>query len=213
MKSSRIWIFVLPALWVPASAYPQADASLQKLSEGNKRFVEGKSIHPQQDAARRTEVAKGQKPFASILACADSRVGPEVLFDQGLGDLFVVRLAGNTIDDLALGSLEYGAAVLGSPLILVLGHESCGAVEATMQGKPVPGHIQKLVDHLKPDIQSKTPCALKTPLDCATHANVQNVAAKLRSSEPVLAPMVKEGKVKVVGGYYNLGTGKVEILP
>ena len=191
---------------------PTPDQALQKLVEGNQRFVDAKMKYPGQTPQRRKELTQGQHPFAAILGCSDSRVPLEVIFDQGLGDLFVVRVAGNTVDQLGLGSLEYATQVLGAPLILVLGHDQCGAVDATIKGKPLPGHIQDLANHLKPAVKLETCQKEKTPLECSINANVEFNVAQLLSSEPILAPLVKSGKLKVVGGRYDLQTGKVVLL-
>jgi carbonic anhydrase len=180
--------------------------------KGNQRFVAGKMLHPQQGADRRGALLEGQNPFAIILSCSDSRVPPEVIFDQGLADLFVVRVAGNTFTDLELGSIEYGAIVLKAPLLMVLGHDRCGAVEATLKDKPLPGHIEALAKRIKPDLKGKT-CATNDKLRCAIEANVESLVKQLQNSQPVLAPLVKEGKLVVVGARYNLETGVVERLP
>ena len=144
-----------------ATGGPTPDQAMTMLTDGNARFVAGKLTHPHETAERRTEVAKGQKPFAVILACADSRVGPEVIFDAGLGDLFVVRVAGNIADDTVLGSIEYAVEHLGSPLIVVCGHERCGAVQATVDtlksNQPPPGHLGALIDPIKPAVTSQKP--------------------------------------------------------
>ena len=191
-----------------------ADEALKRLVEGNKRFVGGKPRHPNQGARRRGEVARGQHPFAVVLGCADSRVPPEVVFDQGLGDLFVVRVAGNIADDAVVGSLEYAVEHLGARLIMVLGHAKCGAVAAAVEaaGKPgaLPGHVGSLVNPILPAVQE----ARGQPgdlLDNAVRANVERVVRRLQSSEPVLAEMVKGGKGKIVGARYDLGTGEVQI--
>jgi carbonic anhydrase len=186
-------------------------ASLDRLMAGNQRFVSGKPTHPQQGTDRRAAVAQGQSPFATILSCSDSRVPPELIFDQGLGDLFIVRVAGNTFGDLELGSIEYGAAVLKSPLIMVLGHDSCGAIEATLDGKPLPGQIGALAKRIEPDIKGKT-CATGDKLRCAIDANVMSLVKQLQESQAILAPLIKEGKLKVVGARYNLKTGAVEMV-
>jgi carbonic anhydrase len=123
-----------------------ADRALQKLIDGNKRYVDFKRTYPDQDQVRLKAVAQDQHPFAVILGCADSRVPPELLFDQGLGDLFVIRVAGNILDDGTLASIEFATAELGVPLVMVLGHERCGAVAATLNGGEIPGHISRLVD-------------------------------------------------------------------
>ncbi|OGP71739.1 MAG: carbonic anhydrase [Deltaproteobacteria bacterium RBG_13_58_19] len=189
-----------------------ADQALKFLEDGNKRFVAARFDNAKKSDARRAEVAKGQKPFAVIIGCSDSRVPPEVVFDQGLGDLFIVRLAGNIVDDAALGSIEYAVDHLGAPLIVILGHQRCGAVEATVQGGEAHGHIPILLKAIQPAVdQAKgRPGDL---LDNAIRANVALVAAKLKGAAPILAPAVQEGKVKVVGAYYDLDTGKVSLLP
>ncbi len=128
------------------------DQALQTLLDGNKRFAAGRQLHPNQGKERRDEVAKGQKPFAIIVGCSDSRIPPEILFDQGIGDLFIIRLAGNIVDDMALGSIEYAADHLGSRLVVVLGHSKCGAVTATAQGGEAHGHIGSIVKAIAPAV-------------------------------------------------------------
>jgi carbonic anhydrase len=188
-----------------------ADA-ISKLKEGNGRYTSGNLQHPGQTSERRTELAKAQHPFAAILSCSDSRVPPEIVFDQGLGDLFIVRVAGNVINDEGLGSIEYSVDHLGTRLILVLGHQSCGAVDAAMKtvaakGK-APGHIQSLVTAIKPVIES-TP---KGDLETTIKANVKHVVDALRTSTPILKARVDSGDVQVIGGYYSLDTGAVTFL-
>jgi len=215
-----------------------ADA-LSRLKEGNGRFTAGNPQHPhesaderkrmatdsyenagaiplgmtsEQAAKRRAELANSQHPFAIILSCSDSRVPPEIVFDEGLGDLFIVRVAGNVLNDEGLGSIEYGVEVLGARLIVVLGHSSCGAVDAAMKtvaakGK-APGHIQSLVTAIKPVVDS-TP---KADLETMTKANAKHVVDRLRSSTPILKARVDSGEVQVIGGYYTLDTGAVTFL-
>ena len=166
----------------------------------------------EQAAKRRAELIKSQHPFAIILSCSDSRVPPEIIFDEGLGDLFTVRVAGNVLNDEGLGSIEYGVDVLGAHLIVVLGHQSCGAVDAAMKtiaakGK-APGHIQSLVSAIKPVVDS-TP---KSDLDTTIRANVKHVVSALRSSTPILKARVDSGDVQVIGSYYTLDTGAVTFL-
>jgi len=187
------------------------DQALQRLAEGNKRYVAGRATHPNRAAKRRAEVAKGQQPIAAILGCADSRVPPEVVFDQGLGDLFVVRVAGNFADEAGLGSLEYAVAVLKVPLIVVLGHGKCGAVEAAIKGGESPGHIRSLVKALKPavDTVKGQPGDL---LDNAVRANVVTVVGRLRGMKPILVDFVEKGKLKVAGGRYDLESGVVDLI-
>ncbi len=193
----------------PAGLNPKA--ALSKLVTGNARYARNESIHPSQTATQRTRVAKEQHPFAVIVACSDSRVAPELIFDQGLGDLFVVRVAGNVIDDHALGSIEYAVAHLGASLIVVVGHERCGAVSATLKGGAVQGHIASLVKAIQPAVK-KVKGLAGDPLENAVKANAREVAMKLRQSKPVLAEMIKTGKVQIDAGYYDLDSGRVKFL-
>ena len=186
--------------------------AVSKLKEGNGRYISGNLQHPGQTTERRAELAKDQHPFAVILSCSDSRVPPEIVFDQGLGDLFVVRVAGNVIDDHGLGSIEYAVDHLGARLIVVLGHQSCGAVKAAKEtiaakGK-APGHIQSLVTAIKPVVEATA----KDDLDTTVKANVKHVVQALRSSTPILKAKVDSGEVQVIGGYYSLDTGAVSLL-
>ncbi len=191
------------------------DEALKRLLEGNARYAAGKARRPRQAAGRRAEVARGQAPFAIVLGCADSRVPPEIVFDQGLGDLFVVRVAGNIAEDAGIGSIEYGAEHLGARLVLVLGHAECGAVaaalEAAEKGVAVPGHLGRVVQAILPAVH-----AVKDRpgdrLDHAVRANVGLAVGRLVAAEPVLAALSKEGKLRIVGGRYDLRSGRVEIL-
>ncbi|MBW4494608.1 MAG: carbonic anhydrase [Oscillatoria princeps RMCB-10] len=204
---------VLPEIATPQEAAPlTGDDALHKLIEGNQRYVEQKRTYPDQTPMRLAEVAKGQHPFAILLGCADSRVPPEILFDQGLGDLFVIRVAGNILDDAILGSIEYATAVLGVSLIMVLGHERCGAVKAALEGNPVPGHIFSFVDAIKPAVD-KARGKAGDALDNAVKANITMVVEQLKSSQPILADLVQMGQVKIVGARYDLATGQVELIP
>jgi len=185
-----------------------ADA-LARLKAGNQRFVAGKLQHPHQNPKRRTELATGQRPFAIVLGCADSRTSPEVLFDQGLGDLFVVRVAGNILDDHGLGSIEYAVDHLGAQLIVVLGHQRCGAVQAakeTLDSKAeAPAHINSIVAAIQPAVEATRGANVEATIK----ANTDNVVRSLRSSEPVLKKEVEAGAITVLGAYYNLDTGAV----
>jgi len=186
--------------------------AISKLKEGNGRYMSGNLQHPRQTTESRTELAKTQHPFAAIVSCSDSRVPPEIVFDQGLGDLFVVRVAGNVINDEGLGSIEYTVDHLGTRLILVLGHQSCGAVKAAREtiaakGK-APGHIESLVTAIKPAVEATA----KDDLDTTVKANVKNVVQALRSSTPILKAKVDSGEIQVIGGYYSLDTGAVTFL-
>ena len=193
----------------PAVAPAEA---ISKLKEGNGRYTSGNLQHPGQTAERRTELANTQHPFATILSCSDSRVPPEIVFDQGLGDLFIVRVAGNVINDEGLGSVEYSVDHLGSRLILVLGHQNCGAVKAareTIAAKGnAPGHIESLVTAIKPAVEATA----KEDLDATIKVNVKHVVQALRSSTPILKAEVDAGKIQVIGGYYSLDTGAVTFL-
>lgn len=184
--------------------------ALAKLLEGNRRFVSGKAAGPNRSAARRAETAGGQKPFAIIVSCADSRVPPEILFDQGIGDLFIVRAAGNVVDDVAIGSIEYAVEHLGANLIVVLGHRKCGAVAATVAGGEAPGHIGAIVNKIKPAVAAARDRS-GDPLDNAIKANVKLVSQDLGKSEPILRPMAEDGAVKVVGAYYDIENGAVSV--
>jgi carbonic anhydrase len=186
------------------------DAALQKLLDGNARFVERKHQHPNQTFARLTEVAQAQYPFAAILSCADSRVSPEILFDQGIGDLFVVRVAGNISTTEDIGSEEFGTLVLGAKVLLVLGHERCGAVQAALKGGEFPGLIGSLVYAIKPAVDASEGQP-GDRLENAIKANVRLQMQRLQLS-PVIAKLVQEGKLKVVGGYYDLDTGQVSLI-
>jgi carbonic anhydrase len=176
--------------------------------DGNARFVAGKLTSFEHDLKiLKDHIVDKQEPFAAVLSCADSRVPVELIFDQSIGHLFVTRVAGNVATPELIGSLEYGAAVLGTKAILVLGHADCGAVKATMYGKPVPGQISSLFPHIQPAVDEA-----HHDLDGAIRANARIQADLLRKASPVLSEMVKDGKLKVVSGYYELGSGKVTLL-
>lgn len=208
-------ILSIHACALSAEPAPAAGNAWLQLQTGNARFVAGKAEHPHQTVQRRTEVAAGQKPFAVIIACADSRTSPELLFDQGLGDLFVVRLAGNIVDDAALGSVEFAVASLGARLIVVLGHEKCGAVKAAVGvaagDPPPPGHIAGIVEAIRPAVAASKDKE-GDPLQNAIHENVREVAEHVRTGSSVLAPFLKTGELTVVGAHYDLAAGKVETL-
>lgn len=194
----------------PTAENVSADQALKLLLEGNQRYTSHRVTHPHQDGSRLLETSNTQNPFATILTCADSRVPPEILFDQGLGDLFVVRVAGNILDDAVLGSIEYAAEYLDVPLVMVLGHERCGAVSAALKGGTAIGHIGSLVDAIQPAI-AKTKSLSGDPLDNAVRANVQMVVEQMKVSKP-LVDLIGSQKLAVVGGRYDLDTGTVEII-
>ncbi|MGW1346950.1 carbonic anhydrase [Kribbella sp. NPDC002412] len=201
----------------PPSAPPVADGNqaLKRLQEGNARFVADREENLDEGIARRVAVSKGQTPFATVLGCVDSRVPIELVFDQGLGDLVVVRSAGEALDHSVTGSLEFGVAELHTPLLMVLGHQRCGALTATMkaldagQRTAEAGEMDYLVDTLAPAVR-QVAGKPGDRLTNAIHANVGLVLAKLRQS-PVIGPLEKSGKLKLVGAYYDLDTGKVTL--
>jgi carbonic anhydrase len=186
------------------------DEALKKLVEGNDRFVNQKRTNRNQTKERLVEVAKGQEPFAAILGCADSRVPGEIVFDQGLGDLFVCRVAGNIATPEDVGSLEFGTLVLGAKVLVVMGHTSCGAVKAAIQGGELPGSIGSLIKSI--DIGSVAPKS-EAPgdVDKAAQANVNHQVETLKKS-PILSDLITKNKLKIVGAYYDLDTGKVLFL-
>ena len=192
-----------------------ATRALHELLSGNKRYVAGHMLHPRQGVQRRAQVAPRQQPVAAILSCADSRVPPEIVFDQGLGDLFVIRVAGNTADDVALGSLEYAVEHLGVHLVMVLGHERCGAVQAAhdvlTKGEQLSGHIAALVVPIVPAVPAAQTMSGDV-VDNAVTANVRMVTAHVRTTAPILSAHVQKGALKVVGARYNLESGAVTLI-
>lgn len=184
------------------------DGALHALMEGNKRFTSGKLKSFDEDLSiiRQHTEAK-QEPFAAVLSCADSRVPAEIVFDQSIGHIFVCRVAGNIITPEIIGSLEYGAAVLGTKAILVMGHSGCGAVKATIQGKDVPGQISSLFPHIRPAVDQAG-----SDVEAATKANAKIQATLLGQASTVISGMLKADAVKVVAGYYDLASGVVTLL-
>lgn len=192
----------------PESLNP--DAALQKLMEGNQRFVQHQPQYPDQSALRLQEVAQAQHPFATILSCADSRVPAEIVFDQGIGDIFDVRIAGNIATPEAIGSIEYAVVLLGSPLLMVMGHERCGAVTAAVQNESLLGDIGTFVKAIKPVVK-KVESQPGDAVENAVVANVQYQIERLKRSQ-LLTKQVESGKLKIVGGRYDLDTGRVNII-
>ncbi len=193
-------------------AVTSADEALQRLKDGNQRYVANKTVDPNQTENRRVELAKGQHPFATILGCVDSRVPPELIFDRGLGDLFVIRTAGQVLDKAVVGSIEFGVAELKIPLLVVLGHENCGAVKATIEAlekkAEAEGSIGYLVESIAPAVE-KAKGKSGDNVDNVVRANLEVIVSHLNES-PVLSAAVSEGKLKIVGGRYDLDTGAVE---
>jgi len=203
-----------PSHAAPGPARNPADV-LRALEEGNKRFVSGQAAAPRRQPSDFAAVAEGQSPAAVIMGCADSRVPPELVFDQGVGDLFVVRVAGNVVSGagaIVKGSIEYAVAELNVPLIVVLGHTGCGAIKAALKhiesSDKLPGAIRELVDILRP-VVARVKGEPGDPLENAIRANVGNGVQRLKGLAPILAPAVKKGTLQVVGAVYDLRSGAV----
>jgi carbonic anhydrase len=203
-----------PVAHAAEPAVPPEEA-LARLMSGNGRYVDGYAAHPHADRPRRMEVAAGQRPFAVILACADSRVAPELIFDQGLGDLFVIRVAGNVVDDAVLASIEYAVIHLGSTLVMALGHERCGAVKATVdalagRGSPEDQdtRIGALAALIAPAVRA-VPAGVLDPLDAAVSLNAANAAAEIFAGSRPLRTRVLAGQLKIVAARYDLDDGRV----
>ena len=207
-----------PAFAQAAAGAPNAiapDAALSRILEGNARYAANTARNKDFSAGRAARV-QAQYPVAAIVSCADARVAPELVFDQGPGELFVVRVAGNFVNDDGLASLEYGVKFLGVPLIVVLGHSGCGAVAATIrviqEGTTLPGHLPDLVNALKPGIEAAIKKKPQNLVLEATNENVRHNVQLLQAAGPIIKDLVSAGKVKVVGGYYDIATGKVSLV-
>lgn len=212
--------YVAPALMIAAllarpaaqEAVPSPDRVLAELRLGNEHHAAKRYAHPHQTAARQRDLTEGQHPHAAILSCADSRVAPEIVFDQGLGDLFDVRVAGNVAGDDETASLEYAVEHLQCPLVVVMGHQKCGAVSAAVEGGDAPGHLPVLLAAIRPAVEA----AKAMPGDRVENAvrlNVENVVRQLRERTPLLAEAAGKGHVQIIGAVYSLETGRVEWLP
>jgi carbonic anhydrase len=186
-----------------------ADGALQKLLEGNARFVSQRRLYPDQSLERVLAVAQSQQPFAALLSCADSRVSPEILFDTGIGDLFDVRVAGNVVTPETLGSLEYAVEFLGTKLIVVLGHERCGAVTAALAQEKLPGSIGQLIGQITPAMVGLTGGDL---VEQGVVANIHYQVGLIKQRSPLLAERLGRGELRLVGARYDLDTGRVKIL-
>ena len=203
---------------MPDSAPPLGwQAALCRLHAGNQRYQAYRQAHPRLDAEWRAELQGGQRPFAAILGCADSRVPPEHVFDQGLGDLFVVRVAGHVLDGAVLGSIEFAVMQLAVQLVLVLGHESCGAVKATLAGEKLSGHLSQITRGIEPALaalvaRGELPEEPGARMNAVARANARQVAATLRESWPQLSRRKDEGPIKVLPAFYHLSTGAVEFM-
>ncbi|KTS09408.1 carbonic anhydrase [Methylobacterium radiotolerans] len=193
------------------------DQALDLLKEGNRRFVSGQPAQPRMTNAKlRGLLAHEQRPFCVLVGCSDSRVSPELLFGRGLGDLFIVRNAGNVVDLAAMGSIEYGVAVLGAPLVLVLGHERCGAVEAAVkvvrEDAVFPGSIGQMIEPIIPAVLRAQREGHDDLLEHSVRANVHRVVDQLRTTEHMLQAPQREGRLKIVGARYDLDDGNVEFF-
>ena len=184
---------------------------LKLLLDGNTRYTEGHLLHPHESRARRLNLSQSQHPFAIIITCADSRVVPEIMFDQGIGDLFVIRVAGNIIDEAVLGSIEYAVEHLNVKLIMVLGHERCGAVTAALTGKKDTSNILFIANHIKPAIERAKRKAGNL-LDNSVRENVIESVEQIKKDQNIIADAFKHGDVRVVGARYDLDDGKVEVI-
>jgi len=196
----------------PAAQALDAHGALDRLMQGNQRFVSDLMTKGHKDGDRRIAVAKGQHPIAIVVCCSDSRVPPEQVFDVGLGDIFVIRVAGNVVDAIGLGSIEYAASHLHVPLVVVLGHERCGAVTAAISGDPAPAHVLAITDLIQQHLVGATP-APGDPVDQAVIINAKAVANQIATSAPLLKDLVAAGAVTVVAARYDLDDGTVKILP
>ncbi len=226
MRRKAIWLVVM--LFLLAAAAPvraagggtpqmSPDEALKMLKEGNDRYLNGKAQYPHQTRERRGLTAgQGQHPFAAVLSCADSRAPVELIFDRGIGDLFVVRVAGNVAGPDEVGSLEYAVDHLGTPLVVVLGHSQCGAVTAVVQNDKVPANVAALVKPIAPAVaqaRADNPGAGADALiNAAIKANIWQAMEDLFQKSPIIKGQVKAGKVKVLGALYELDTGQVQWL-
>src|SRR5215467_8654125 len=206
------WLAFVASSMANESSGIGADEALSRLLNGDKRFIAGKSEEPHGAALiqRRHDLAKDQKPFAVIVSCSDSRVPPELVFDVSLGDIFVVRTAGEVVDAVELGSIEYAIEHLGTRLIVVLGHQRCGAVSAAVSGATETGDIPDVLKAILPAVE-ETKGQSGDPIDNAVRENARDDAKRLQSTGPIIAPRVQSGEVKIVAAYYSLDTGQVEL--
>ena len=189
-----------------------ADEALNKLKQGNKRFVQLHQKHPDESAKRRKEMVKGQHPFVIVLSCSDSRVPPELIFDQGLGDIFEIRNAGNVLNDHVIGSIEYAVMHCGVKLIVIMGHQDCGAINATLSGVSETKYIQALEDSIQPAVEQCKAKGLEVNSDNVVKAHVMQDIEELMRNDVELVKYMKKHNVKIVPAYYHLDSGKVDFL-
>jgi carbonic anhydrase len=201
--------------WVFADRSVTGSGSFGDLLSGNSRFVEGRFLQKQSGEEYRRQLAEGQKPQAVVITCSDSRVSPEIVFDQDLGKIFVIRTAGNVVDSIAIGSIEYAVEHLHAPLIIVMGHESCGAVKAAIEHKgKQEGNIGEIIKKILPDVkQAKSSHKAGDDLAySATVENIKNVAKEIKRRSNIISREAEEGKVQIIGTYYSISSGKVESI-
>jgi carbonic anhydrase len=215
----KLWLFLFSFLLLFTACKQETivnGSPLERLMAGNNRFMAGHPVHPDETLQRIRDLKKGQNPFAVIVGCADSRVPPELIFDQGLGDIFSIRTAGNIIGDYELGSIEYAIEHLGAKFIIVLGHENCGAIKAFMENPNTNNqhdHIKNIIDYIGEENEEKSLSeADKHLLDKVVRANIIHGVHLLQNSQPLLKPLIDKKEVSVVGAYYNLDNGQVIIL-
>ena len=184
---------------------------IKTLLEGNQRYITGGTLHPNQSFEHRLELVEREKPIEAILTCADSRVSPEIIFDQGLGDLFVLRVAGNAVNEMFVGSLEYAVEHLNVRLLMILGHSQCGAVDATIKGGQPPGKIGSLVQAIKPALDR---LKKQSPdwVNVVAKENVKIGVERLRTEDPILTARYEEGDIDIIGAFYDLKSGKVSLI-
>lgn len=189
-----------------------AEKAMKKLVEGNERFIKLREKHPDNSKKRRHEMLKGQHPFVVILSCSDSRVPPELIFDQGLGDIFEIRNAGNVLDEHVIGSIEYAVMHCGVKLIVIMGHQDCGAIAATLSGKSETKYIKSLEDSIQPAVEDCQKQGLEVNSDNVVKAHVMQDIEELMTQDSDLVKYMKENKVQIIPAYYHLDTGKVDFL-
>lgn len=217
MRISRVLVILLFSAAIVGFVYAgieQGADSLTRLIDGNKRFMSGELAKKDIGESRRRQLAAGQHPFATVLSCSDSRVAPEIIFDQGLGDIFVVRVAGNVVEPTTLGSIEYGVEHLHTPLIIILGHESCGAVKAALEAKGKPeGNIGAILKKIMPAVNTAKKAGKNQDetLNIAVQENIKNTYKDIMKSK-LVREHVNDGKLKVIGAEYYLDTGKLEMI-
>ena len=217
VASLLVSIFILfSACEAPHHETPESftpTTALARLVEGNQRFLQGKSRHPHQTHQRILETQDHQRPFAVVVTCSDSRVSPEIIFDEGLGDLFVIRTAGNLMSDLELGSIEYAVEHLGASLVVVLGHTECGAVKAFLDGGKTCGHITQIVEALANEQEEQQVLRYEgKDLRACIEGNILHGVTQLEHDEPILVEQIRQGKLGVTPMLYDVHTGRVEVL-